>query len=143
MSNADTLEWPPAAAYKRLLAMLYDALIVFAVVAVGTVVLMPFTGGEAIPRGHLGYQAWLLFLVMAYFIISWTRAGQTVGMRAWHLHLIDANGRPPRWPVAILRFFAGLGALLCAGVGIAWMLIDPMARGWHDIATGTQVVQGQ
>ena len=35
---------------------------------------------------------WLL--VGAYFVLSWGRGGQTMGMRPWRLRVLAADGKP-------------------------------------------------
>lgn len=65
----------------------------------------------------------------------------TVGMRAWRVRLIKADGQIISWPRCLLRFLVGLVSLLVFGMGILWALADKKNRGWHDLATGTLLIK--
>lgn len=119
----------PAGPLRRLGALLYDALLAFAIAAVATFLLLPLSGGEAIlvaTRGFAGhaYHALLLALVFGYFGLGWTRGGQTLGMKAWRIRLVAADGRGVSWADAAVRFTLGVtfGLLALAG---AWQLVQP------------------
>jgi len=74
-------------------------------------------------------------------VISWSRGGQTIGMRAWRLRVVGADDAPLRWPRALLRFVVGLISLAALGIGFLWGLFDSQKRTWHDIAAGTLLVR--
>ena len=62
--------------------MLYDSLLVAAVLMVATAAFLPFTRGEAITLDRFGpleyvYRAVLLLLIVAFFGWFWTAHGQT------------------------------------------------------------------
>ena len=38
------------------------------------------------------YTAYLAFVWIYFFVFFWTRAGQTLGMRAWKLHMRSNDG---------------------------------------------------
>jgi uncharacterized RDD family membrane protein YckC len=121
----------PAGSLRRLAALLYDLLLILALLAILTFGLLPLTGGEAILtstqgwRGRL-YHALQLLLAFGYFGICWTRGGQTLGMKAWRIRLETADGRPPNWADAGVRFMIGATLLFFATLGI-WYLRTP---GW-------------
>lgn len=78
----------------------------------------------------------LLAISAGYFVISWSRGGQTIGMRAWRLRVVGSDGNALPWPRALLRFLIALATL---GLGFAWCLVDRDKRGLHDIATHARV----
>jgi uncharacterized RDD family membrane protein YckC len=92
---------------------------------------------------RIGLRALLFVVTAAYFVISWARGGQTIGMRAWRLRLVDADGNALGWPRAILRFAVACVSLLALGVGFFWCLFDRRKRGWHDLAAGSVLVRLQ
>ena len=49
-------------------------------------------------------QGALFVAAGAYFVICWTRTGQTLALKAWRLKVIDSDGRPPRSGRAIARY---------------------------------------
>ena len=83
-----------------------------------------------------------LFAVTAtYFVASWSRGGQTIGMRAWRLRVVSADGSTLPWPRALLRFALALPSLLACGLGFAWCLLDRERRGWHDLGSRSMLVR--
>ena len=130
---------------RRLGAMLYDLLIVVALMFVVTALFLPLTGGEAITPGDSGaleriYQAALLLVVVLFFGVFWTWRGQTIGMLAWRLRVERDDGSVLTWRDALLRL-AGAGVSLAAlGLGYFWIWIDRERLAWHDRWSGTRVV---
>lgn len=129
--------------WKRLLASLYDLLPLLALMFVITILLLPFTGGEEMPRtgvGHHVYQVLIYGPGALYYIWSWHRGGQTIGMRAWRLRVQTESGAHPDFKTACIRFGASLISIAVAGLGLLWALTDPKKRMWHDRWTGTEVI---
>jgi uncharacterized RDD family membrane protein YckC len=86
-------------------------------------------------------QVALLAVTAAYFVASWSRGGQTIGMRAWRTRVVSAEGLALPWPRALLRFALALVSLLALGLGFAWCLLDRRRRGWHDIIARSELVR--
>lgn len=93
------------------------------------------------PLFHLLQQLALLAVTAAYFVVSWARGGQTIGMRAWRLRVVAADGGPLPWSQALLRFAVALPSLLAFGLGFWWCLVDRDRRGWHDLAARSRLVR--
>lgn len=111
---------------RRLAALFYDSLLVMALLFLGTLLLLPLTGGEAItPQDagpwELAYRAWLVLLALGYFCVSWLRRGQTLGMMSWKIRLERDAGGLPRMREALLRFLLGCVAVVAALSGL-WVL---------------------
>lgn len=126
--------------WRRLLAWIYDALVVLAILFVGSFLVLPLTGGMAVGAGNLPYQLWLLLLVALYFLLSWRYGGQTLGMRSWRLQLTDPVGQRPA-TMALLRRLL-VGGLL--GVPLLGYLSCPFRadrQALHDLWSGTVTVQ--
>ena len=68
-------------------------------------------------------------------------ATQTIGMRAWRLRVVAADGNRVSWSRAILRFFIALVSLAALGAGFWWALVDAQRRTWHDMAACTHMVR--
>jgi uncharacterized RDD family membrane protein YckC len=148
----------------RLAAMVYESVLLFGVV---------FGAGYALLAAArwtyplAGYQRWTLQAVLfvaigAYFVYCWTRSGQTLAMKSWHLRLLEADGRPPSLARAIARYvlawhlflpgalwYAVVGgrpalAVSIAAAGFAALVLiayaDPERRFLHDRLLGTRVV---
>ncbi|MEO5622280.1 MAG: RDD family protein, partial [Dokdonella sp.] len=90
---------------------------------------------------RFGLRAALLVVSAAYFVISWARGGQTIGMRAWRLRVVAADGNALPWPRALLRFSIALVSLSVCAIGFLWCLIDPGRRAWHDLGARSAVIR--
>ena len=125
---------------RRLAALLYDALIVLALWMLTGAVVLIFTDGEAVPAGTIWFRCLLLAVTALFFTGFWTRGGQTLGMRAWRLKLVDQGGEPPGWGVAAVRFAAACLSLAALGLGFLAAVFDDRSRAWHDRVAGTRVL---
>lgn len=84
---------------------------------------------------------WLLALAAAYFVVSWTRVGATIGMRAWKLRLVRADGARVDSALAGKRFVLALLSLIVFGAGFWYAFFDAERRTWHDRACGTRMTR--
>ena len=135
----------PAGLARRLGAMLYDALLLVALWMVTTALFLPLTGGEALqsadsPLLTLAHRAALIGVLIAFYGLSWTARGQTLGMAAWRLRVEREDGRLLRWPDVLKRLAAALLSWLPLGAGWLAALVDSDARIWHDRLSCTRVV---
>lgn len=153
----------PCPLWRRLLALVYDLLIVVAIVMVVGLLCQLVTGGTLIGTGAkvvvpVWYQALQVLVVAAYFISSWRRGGQTVGMRPWRIRVTrDDGGQPTLQQTVIRALVAGaplvllllnsviglrptLWTLLVVWIGwFAVALFDPRRRAIHDLAAHTEI----
>jgi uncharacterized RDD family membrane protein YckC len=131
---------PRAGLWRRLVALVYDALLLFGLLFTATAVLLPFTGGQAIATGNHLYSGYLLGVVFLFYGWCWTHGGQTLGMKAWRLCARDCGGRGMGWSQAALRFAFAALSWLPLGLGYLWLLVDRDRLTWHDRLSGTEVV---
>jgi uncharacterized RDD family membrane protein YckC len=125
----------------RLLAMLYDAVILLGLLMLAAAIALPFGGANKIALHDFWFTLWLLFVCFVYLAVCWRYGGMTIGMRAWRLRLICDNERIISWPLCLLRFIVGLVSLAAFGLGIFWALFDSKNRGWHDLAARTLLIR--
>lgn len=125
--------------FRRLAAMLYDGLLLLALMAVATTLItLPF----GMPAGGwlIVYQLFLFEIIpLLFFTGFWVRGGQTLGMRAWKLKLVRADGNPVLWKDAIKRYFAALLSCLALGLGFVWIFVNPERLAWHDRLSNTRL----
>ena len=124
---------------RRLGAVLYDALLVFALMFLGTLPFIWLSGGDSVEPGTLIHQLAMLFIAWAFFAGFWTRHGRTLGMQTWRLRIETPDGRKPSLPRSTLRFFAAILSWLPAGLGFWWQLWDRERLTWHDRLSGTRL----
>lgn len=125
---------------RRLAAMLYDGLLLTALLFVATAII-------TLP---LGYPSGVMLLVFQVFIFGliplifftgfWIRGGQTLGMRAWRLRLVRMDGEEIGWRDALKRHLAALLSILVFGLGFIWILVDPEKLAWHDRLSKTRLL---
>lgn len=125
--------------------MLYDTLLVIALLMIVTALFLPFTGGEAVTSSSVGdyenlYRAVLLGIIVAFFGWFWTRTGQTVGMTAWRLKVERTDGSLLSWSDSLKRMAGACVSLAALGLGYFWIWIDRDRLAWHDRWTNTRVV---
>lgn len=136
------LSLPRAGLLRRVAAMVYDLLLIAALLMLATAILLVFTGGEAITRESALYPAYLVYLaaiIAAFYVGFWTHGGQTLGMKAWRLQVRSVNGTALDGRRALLRLLASIVSWLPLGLGFLWMPFD-RNRAWHDRLSGTEVV---
>jgi uncharacterized RDD family membrane protein YckC len=126
---------------RRLMAMLYDGIIMLGLLMLATAVALPFGGAHKVAFHDFWFTLWLLMVCFVYLGGCWRYGGMTVGMRAWHVRLVSNRESEISWPLCFLRFLTGLVSLAVFGLGIAWALVDKKNRGWHDLAAGTLLIK--
>jgi uncharacterized RDD family membrane protein YckC len=133
----------PAALGWRLLALMYDLLPMIPLLMITSAVFLWINGGKTVesrPLMAVVEFATMWLLVGAYFVLSWGRGGQTMGMRPWRLRVLAADGKPASWRTLWLRYAV---ACLTPVVGMLWTLVDSERRALYDIAASTAFVRLQ
>ncbi|MDX1497379.1 MAG: RDD family protein [Salinisphaeraceae bacterium] len=125
---------------RRLGAALYDGLLLAALLIAGTAVAVAVNGGEAVNTGNGFFQLWLLFILALFYGWFWRHGGQTLGMRAWGMYLVDNEGNtPPHLKQVFLRLPLAFIAWISV-IGLLWCLFDSRGRTAQDALSSTQVV---
>jgi uncharacterized RDD family membrane protein YckC len=125
---------------RRIGAMLYDGLLVLALLFLATLPFIAARGGEPVESSENWlYRFVLAFVIYVFFVGFWTRSGRTLGMQSWGLQLQRRDGRPVTVATASIRFFAALISWAPAGLGFLWQLWDKDKLAWHDRLSGTRL----
>lgn len=66
-----------------------------------------------------------LLLAFGFFGWFWTQGGQTLGMRAWKIRVVDLNNNYSTWTQAGRRFLWSLTSWMVFGLGFVWAFFDP------------------
>lgn len=146
---------------RRLLAMVYEALLICAVLFFAGAVFLAVTGGRPALAPRLLLQVYLLLVAGLYFVFCWSRGGQTLPMKTWKMRIVSGDGSPLRTGRAIARYlcaaatvgvsaaaFAALVtrleqvfawlALLPGLVSVGWAAFDRDGRFLHDRLAGPE-----
>jgi len=121
------------------MAILYDSLLVLALMFLATLPFIAMRGGEPVDPGNLAYQLTLIGIAWLFFACFWSISGRTLGMQSWGLRLENATGETPGFITATVRFLAAIVSWLPLGLGFWWQLRDPDSLAWHDRMTGTRL----
>ncbi|MGB7540820.1 MAG: RDD family protein [Burkholderiales bacterium] len=125
---------------RRLVSMLYESLVVFAIALFAGVA---FDGAASEHLSGLTrhlFQIYLFLVLGIYFVTCWRRGGQTLPMHTWKICLVRADGRPVGVRQALARYVLVWPSLLMLGVGILWAFIDRDRQFLHDRLAGTRIV---
>ncbi len=136
---------PPGAAdapavTRRLMAMMYDGFLSLALILVFALLIVLGRGGEAVSADTAWFPVGLLAVLFAFFGWCWTHGGQTLGMRAWRLRVVRADGTAMGWPDACRRYAVSWLVLTPALLGLWWALFDRDRMTLQDRLSGTRTV---
>ena len=129
-------DYPSASLFKQLAAMVYDSLLILAILFIAVGITILFNQGVAIDP-PLVY----IFFVIVIFVFYgwfWSKSGQTLGMRAWKIQIVSEIGGYPSWPVTFLRLVFAMFSIVCLGMGYWWRIFKPYT--WHDRLSQTKVI---
>lgn len=133
-----TVYAPPCRLLRRFGAIVYDTMLLAAVIMVATLPVLMLHGGAT--DGDAWFRGYVLAIGYAYFGWFWTHGGQTLGMRAWRVIIIHEDGGPPGWRACGIRYLTAVVAWIPLAGGFFWSLIDREKRTLHDIASRTSLV---
>lgn len=133
----------PVPLWRRLAAASYDALVVLALWFIATAIAMPLARGAITPEHPLAeliYRLYILAVGFVFFGGFWVRNGQTLGMLAWRVKVVEAgSGAKIGWQQALIRYLAAYLSWAAAGLGFWWSLWDKDRKTWHDRLSGTEL----
>ncbi len=162
-----TVAAPAPSLPRRLACFMYEGVLLFGVLMISAYLYSSLTQQRHALHGKSGLQAFLFVVLGIYFVWFWSRGGQTVAMKAWHIRLVDTQGTAvtqlramARYLLAWAWFVPGLVALYLSGgaasagamfgvltLGVlgfaALAYLRPDRQFWHDVACGTRLVHWQ
>jgi len=148
---------------RRMASFIYEGVILFGVVMIAGYLYSTLTQQRHALQGQWGLRAFLFLVLGIYFVWFWSRSGQTVAMKAWHVRLVDTQGRAVTQPRALCRyllswlwFFPALAASWAAGLNSSAEIfglmtvgvlsyamlarLHPQRQFWHDAVCGTRLI---
>ena len=126
---------------RRFAAIMYDALLVGALLFMATLPFIALRGGEPVEIGDNSiYRIVLVLVIYTFFVGFWTHKGRTLGMQSWGLQLETKDGGKPTFASASVRFIAAIISWAPCGLGFLWQLWDRDKLTWHDRISGTRIV---
>ena len=135
---------PFAGIATRAVAAGIDAAVIFVVFAAvaGLAGLIGSLVGGLRPEwlGELLLATGATLLAAGYFVLFWSGAGQTPGMRLLRVRVRGPGGRPPSFARAVVRAVGAVIAIVPFFAGYLPVLFDERRRGLPDYLAGTEVV---
>ena len=141
---------PSAGLLRRLAALLYDAFLVVSIWMILGFMLQFIVGPDTsqLVDGRVETNPVLDVIVFigevgsaaTFYIWFWMRTGQTLGMIAWRIKTISADGGMINFRQGVLRWLLAWPSFVCCGVGYLWLYIDRNGDALHDRFSGTRVI---
>ena len=121
--------------------MLYDGLLLAALIMLFCVPFLAVPDAwESTVLGKLFKQLYLVSISYGFFVSFWCKGGQTLGMKSWHLRLVDNEGNPVTLKAARIRYASAILSWALLGLGYLWILVDKDNLALHDKISGTRIV---
>jgi len=109
---------------RRIGAMIYDGLLILALLFLGTLPFLALNEGNSVDPDNVFYPLAMALIIFLFFTIYWSRYGRTLGMQSWGLRIETPAGDRPDFRHCCIRFFAALLSWLPFAAGFWWQLID-------------------
>lgn len=125
---------------RRLAALFYDSFVLFSFWILLTALALLINHGESLLPYRIYFLSYLYVgtgLLLSYF---WCKKGQTLGMAAWRLIVVQTNGKPLSWRQAWVRYLVGSISFFLAGAGFLWCFCNKNRQPLHDVIAKTKVV---
>ena len=145
MTDSRTIyaNYPPTGMIRQLMAIIYDLLLLLAILFIAFALASIANRGEAIDSSHpyhLFFVAYLIIICFLYFAWFWVHGGQTLGMKTWRIKLLSTSSGDFNWLQAGIRFCVAPMSCACLGLGFIWPVIDKKNRSWQDIASHSRLI---
>jgi uncharacterized RDD family membrane protein YckC len=151
---------------RRLACMLYESVLLFGVVMTAGYLYSSLTQQRHALQGSTGLQLFLFIVLGVYFAGFWSRSGQTLAMKTWHIRLQMRNGGVSgparafaRYVASWLWFLPALASAHLSGIRstlafavivvVGMLAYATLARlrddrqFLHDVLCGTQLVDSR
>lgn len=151
---------------RRMASFVYEGVLLFGVIMIAGYLFSSLTQQRHALQGLHGLQAFLFLVLGIYFVWFWSKSGQTVAMKTWHVRLVDRSGRPVTQTRALARYLlswvwfmpalglaeitgmrtgAGLWGWILAGVTLIAVAArwSPDRQFVYDLICGTRVVDAR
>jgi uncharacterized RDD family membrane protein YckC len=129
---------------RRLAALIYDSLLLSAVLFIASFPPVLINGGplrDGTPLAAVKNAVYFLYLLALIFLFYgwfWTRHGQTLGMAAWRIRVLSWDGSLPGWKQVLVRLSTGL-----LGLANLWVWFDANRLGWHEYLSRTKTLDNR
>lgn len=125
--------------FRYIAAIFYDLILVIALFFFATALVLPLNQGEAIETGYI-YPIYLLFISFLFYGWFWTHGGQTLGLKAWKLRVVNYELANISWKQAFIRYITACCSWLVFGLGIFWRIWHKEGKTWQDLSSHSFII---
>ena len=131
----------PASLFRRLAAGIYDLFTIFALLLFATSLALCLNQGQSLKPYAFSFSLFLISCVIFFYTWFWTHGGQTLGMQAWRIQVVNQKTLTPlTWPIAITRFIFAFLNISFFGLGYLCSFFNPHKLSAHDFISKTRVI---
>jgi uncharacterized RDD family membrane protein YckC len=126
--------------FRLFAAIIYDSFVLFSFWILLTAFALILNQGNSLLLYRFYFLSYLFIatgILLSYF---WCKKGQTLGMAAWRIKLVQENGSPLSCSQAIIRYLVGSLSFFLGGIGFVWCLFNKNHQPLHDVVAKTNVV---
>jgi len=129
--------------FRRLFAIFYDCFLLLAILFIISAIAMAMNHGKAIEPDNIYFPLYFIVVLTAcfqYFSWFWIHGGQTLGMKTWHIKILSGNNEEISLKDTAIRFITAFFSWGACTLGFLWSFIDKKRRCWHDLSSGTYLI---
>ena len=126
--------------WRRLASILYDFLLVLAVLIIMSI---PFFSFDLQENNLLKItiQIYYYLITQYFFVWFWVHNQGTLGMKTWKIKIICNNNNRLSYKQAIIRFNVAIFSLLFFGLGFLISFFRKDKKCFHDIISKTALIK--
>jgi uncharacterized RDD family membrane protein YckC len=126
---------------KRLMACVYDALILIAIWMLVTWFYIISFGEVSTTYQRSSLQLLLWLSAGVYFVFSWYKGGQTLALKAWKMKIVSQSNNNLAFKICFLRYILASVLLMLFGLTLLWAFMDRDRLFLHDRLLKTKCIQ--
>lgn len=128
----------PVSIWRRFASIIYDALLVLAILIVMSIPFFSFNVEENYLL-KITMQVYFYFIIQYFFVWFWVNNEGTLGMKTWKIKISCDNGEKISYKKAIIRFNIAIPSILFFGFGFLISLFRKDRKCLHDIISKTSL----
>ena len=128
----------PVSIWRRFASIIYDALLVLAILIVMSIPFFSFNVEEN-NLLKITMQVYFYFIIQYFFVWFWVNNEGTLGMKTWKIKIFCDNGEKISYKKAIIRFNIAIPSILFFGFGLLISLFRKDRKCLHDIISKTSL----
>jgi len=127
--------------FRYIAAIFYDLILVIAVLLFATAIFHFLNHGKVtISSSLIVFRLYLLCVSFIFYGWFWTHGGQTLGLRAWKLRLVNQKHADINWKQAFIRYITACASWLVFGLGVFWRLWQKDRMTWQDLCSKSYII---